>query len=69
MPASATSLRLKVSLFKRQGHFIRLRLQDDWTTLAKEKALVFRSIFFAVGDFHKPSEKIDQEGGVPCVIG
>lgn len=25
--------------------FIRLRLQDDWTTLAKEKALVFRSIF------------------------
>jgi hypothetical protein len=68
MPASATSLRLKVSLFKRQFHLFAC----DFRMIGQHSRKRRRSssgLFFAVGDFHKPSEKIDQEGGVPCVIG
>jgi hypothetical protein len=68
MPASATSLRLKVSLFKRQFHLFAC----DFRMIGQHSRKRRRSssgLFFAVGDFHKPSKKIDQEGGVPCVIG
>jgi hypothetical protein len=43
--ASSSHFAATESLVQTPVSFIRLRLQDDWTTLAEEKALVFQSIF------------------------